>query len=259
VAQRPAGADEDSGASAAANGASATAGAGARAAADADARAVLVTDFDGTLTDRDFYSLVVERLLPADAPDHFAAFRAGEVTHFEALRRIFAALADRGEGEVLEVVDAMGLQPDLAGLVARLRAAGWDVVIVSAGCAWYIRHLLDRAGVDVEVHANPGHFVAGRGLVMQRPSEPRYRSEAVGVDKAAVVRDALDRYGRVAFAGDGLPDLPAARLVADHLRFGRGDLAEAAAAEGVPTRPFERWADVVEAVLADGPTEENAP
>lgn len=223
------------------------------------ADAVLVTDFDGTLTDRDFYSLVVERLLPPDAPDHFAAFRVGEVTHFEALRRIFAALADHDEAEVVEVVDAMGLQPDLTGLVARLRAAGWDVVIVSAGCDWYIRHLLDAAGVDIEVHANPGRFVAGRGLVMQRPSEPRFRSEAVGVDKAAVVRDALERYDRVAFAGDGLPDLPAARLVADHRRFGRGDLAEAAAAEGVPTRPFEHWADVVEAVLADGAAHERTP
>ncbi len=217
--------------------------------------AVLVTDFDGTLTDRDFYSLVVERLLPPDVPDHFAAFRAGEVTHFEALRRIFAALADHDEAEVVEVVDAMGLQPDLAGLVARLRAAGWEVLIVSAGCDWYIRHLLDAAGVQIEVHANPGRFVAGRGLIMQRPSESRFRSEAVGVDKAAVVRDALERYDRVAFAGDGLPDLPAARLVADHRRFGRGDLAAAAAAEGVPTRPFERWAEVVEAVLADAPTQ----
>ena len=220
---------------------------------------IVVTDFDGTLTDRDFYSLVVERLLPSDAADHFAAFRAGEVTHFEALRRIFAALADHHEHEVLGVVDAMGLQPDLAGLVDRLRAAGWDVVIVSAGCDWYIRHLLDAAGVDVEVHANPGRFVGGRGLVMERPSDPRYRSETVGVDKAAVVRDALARYDRVVFAGDGLPDLPAARLVADHHRFGRGDLAEAAAAEGVPTRPFERWADVVEAVLADGPARERTP
>jgi len=220
---------------------------------------VLITDFDGTLTDRDFYSLVVERLLPPDGPDHFAAFRAGEVTHFEALRRIFAALADHEEAQVVEVVDAMGLQPGLAALVARLRAAGWDVAIVSAGCDWYIRHLLGAAGVDVEVYANPGRFVAGHGLVMQRPTEARFRSEAVGVDKAAVVRAALARRDRVAFAGDGLPDLPAARLVADHQRFARGDLAEAAAAEGLPTRPFGGWADVVEAVLAEGPASERRP
>jgi len=224
-----------------------------------DARDVLITDLDGTLTEQDFYALVVERLLPSDAPDHFAAFRAGEVTHFEALRRIFAALADHDEDEVVEVVHAMGLQPNLAALVARLRAAGWDVVIVSAGCDWYIRHLLDAAGVDVEVHANPGRFVAGQGLVMQRPASPRFRSETVGVDKAAVVRDAFDRYGRVAFAGDGLPDLPAARLVADHRRFARGDLARAAADEGLPTRPFERWAEVAEAVLAEEPTSECTP
>ena len=34
---------------------------------------VLVSDFDGTMTRNDFYKLAVERLLPPDTPDHWAA------------------------------------------------------------------------------------------------------------------------------------------------------------------------------------------
>jgi 2-hydroxy-3-keto-5-methylthiopentenyl-1-phosphate phosphatase len=53
---------------------------------------VLVSDFDGTMTRNDFYKLGVERLLPPNTPDHWAAYREGTLTHFEALRSYFAAI-----------------------------------------------------------------------------------------------------------------------------------------------------------------------
>ena len=46
---------------------------------------VLVTDFDGTMTRRDFFQLVVERLLPPGTPDYWGEYLAGRITHFEAL------------------------------------------------------------------------------------------------------------------------------------------------------------------------------
>lgn len=65
---------------------------------------VLVSDFDGTMTRHDFYRLALEELLPPDVPDQWAAYRAGEISHFEALRRYFAAVR-APEAEVLAVVD----------------------------------------------------------------------------------------------------------------------------------------------------------
>ena len=53
---------------------------------------VLVSDFDGTMTQYDFYKLAIEFLLPADTPDYWVEYRAGTITHFEALRRYFAAI-----------------------------------------------------------------------------------------------------------------------------------------------------------------------
>jgi 2-hydroxy-3-keto-5-methylthiopentenyl-1-phosphate phosphatase len=215
-------------------------------------RALLVTDFDGTLTERDFYQLAVERLVPADLPDHWAAYRAGRTTHFDALAAIFASIRATDERALLDVAHDMHLQPGLAEHLGRLRTAGWDVAVVSAGCGWYIERLLGEAGVELEVHANPGEFVPGGGLRMRRPGDPRFRSHELGVDKAAVVRDALRRVPTVAFAGDGYPDLDAARLVAPAWRYARGDLAAAADAEGLTYQPFARWADVVDGLLARG-------
>ena len=79
---------------------------------------------------------------------------------------------------------------------------------------------------------------------MELPIDSPFFSAETGIDKAAVVRDARDAGRMVAFAGDGFPDLPAALLVPDPLRFAHGDLAIALAAQNVPFRPFTPWADV---------------
>lgn len=214
---------------------------------------VLATDFDGTLTDRDAFVVIAEQLAPegpAAQRDHWAAYRAGELSLFDALDAIFTSIGHHDEATVRAALDGAGLQPGLADLVAQLRAGGWEVVVVSAGCEWYIRHLLAGAGVDLEVVANPGRFIPGRGIVMHPPTDSPYASATHGVDKAAVVRDLHRRYDRVAFAGDGVFDLDAAREVAADLRFARRDLARVAADEGLGFRSFDRWADVAAAVLA---------
>jgi 2,3-diketo-5-methylthio-1-phosphopentane phosphatase len=209
---------------------------------------VLVTDFDGTMTRHDFYRLALDELLPRDVPDQWAAYRAGEITHFEALRRYFAAIR-APEAEVLAVVDRMELDPGLKAAVAALGAAGWKVVVTSAGCDWYIRRLLAAAGVEVEVHANPGRYVAGAGLVMEKPVGSPYRCENLGVDKARVVRDHQAAGRTVAFAGDGFPDAEAARLVPDDLRFARADLADVLTREGLAFHPFDAWSDVARVLV----------
>ena len=210
----------------------------------------LVSDFDGTMTRHDFYELVIRSLLPEDTPDYWAMYRAGTISHFEALRLYFAAIR-ASEEAVLAVVGRMGLSPNLAAAVDSLGAAGWRVVVASAGCSWYIGKLLASAGVEVEVHANPGRFEAGEGLIMEMPKESPFLSPSLGIDKALVVRSYLEAGAQVAFAGDGFPDVAPARLVADHLRFARGELAEVLSSEGLPFHPFQSWSEIAE-VLVQG-------
>ena len=139
--------------------------------------------------------------------------------------------------------------PDLRAAVQRLRNASWDVIIVSAGSSWYIDRILAAAGVEATVYSNPGRLEPGRGLVIEKPTGSPFFSDNVGVDKAAVVRDALARYRRVAFAGDGPPDVEPALLIAPELRFARAYLADELTRRGEAFRPFTRWFEVVEALL----------
>lgn len=210
-------------------------------------RALLVTDFDGTLTRRDFFHLVVDAFAPEALAQYWGGYRAGRYTHFEALAGIFASIR-ASEEEVLQVVRRAELEPELSQWLRRLHDAGWEVVVASAGCEWYIRRLLTWAGVEVEVHANPGEFVPGHGLQMRLPVGSPYLDARTGIDKAAIVRRALEAGREVAFAGDGFPDAAAAKLVPEQRRFARADLALALNHEGLAYRPFERWSEVARAL-----------
>jgi 2,3-diketo-5-methylthio-1-phosphopentane phosphatase len=204
---------------------------------------VLVTDFDGTVTRRDFYSCVVEQLLAPDDLIPWDRYTRGEITHFEALRRIFASIrAD--EADLDGVMASMEIDPELPDGFARLRDAGWDVIIVSNGCQWYIDRLLAEAGVEAPVLSNPGRFDPDQGLIMELPASSPYFSRETGIDKGAVVVEQLKRGADAAFAGDGRPDLGPALMVPPARRFAREWLAGRLTEEGHAYRGFHRWSEI---------------
>jgi 2,3-diketo-5-methylthio-1-phosphopentane phosphatase len=207
---------------------------------------ILVSDFDGTITGFDFYDLAC-REYPEIAGDYWQRYEAGELSHFEALRRIFAGIR-APEAKMLEIVRAMRIEPNLAEAVALLESRGWKVVVASAGCSWYIERLLSDAKVSLEVRANPGSYSCSAGLAMRLPEPSPFFSAQLGVNKVAVVREALRRSSRVAFAGDGRPDLPPALLVPPERRFARKWLAKKLAEIGEDYQPFESWCEIAEAL-----------
>ena len=207
----------------------------------------LVSDFDGTITRRDFYALIADRYIPRSEPDYLELYRAGKLSHFDAMASYFAH-APADEASLAALLKDTEPDPEFQPAVARLHEASWDLIIVSAGSSWYIDRILAARGVNAAVHSTPGRVLAGRGLVIEKPLCSPFLSEEVGVDKAAVVRDALGRYKRVAFAGDGPPDVAPALLVEPELRFARDYLARELQRRGEVFRPFERWSDVVRAI-----------
>src|SRR5262245_1421186 len=91
-----------------------------------------VSDFVGTGTDFDVYALLAEQYMPADHPDYFAEYRAGRMSHFEAMQAFFhfAPSEPRALDRLLRDTTP---DPQLADGVRLLEANGWDLIIVSAG------------------------------------------------------------------------------------------------------------------------------
>jgi len=206
---------------------------------------ILITDFDGTVTRYDFFDRVRKRWPFPPQDDPWEKFVEGETTHFQALAEIFACIRTT-EADLMELADSTELDASFAKSVRVLRDRGWEIVLASAGCDWYIKFLLEKAGVSVPVHANPGTFDAERGLEMSLPERSGFFSPTKGVSKVAIVQDALNRSDRVAFAGDGRPDLRPALLVQPQLRFARGWLAEALSERGEKFHLFERWSQIAD-------------
>ena len=213
---------------------------------------ILISDFDGTMTKYDFFDLARRDLPSAAGHDFWQDYVDGRITHFEALAGIFAAI--RTDVPTLEnLIDRMELDPALPAAIARLRAAGWTVIVASAGCDWYIRRLLAKAGVELEVHANPGTFAPETGLQLSLPTASPYFKRETGIDKSAIVRHALAQDPRAAFAGDGRPDLAPASLVSPSRRFARGWLAHHLKKNKEPFHPFERWSNIADQLLEEQP------
>ena len=212
---------------------------------------VLVTDFDGTISAEDFYDLAVRELLKPEDIQPWNDFKAGRITHFTAMQRIFGNIR-APESKVLAVLDDMGLESNLAESVAALRAQGWHIIVASAGSLWYIDILLKKAGVSLEVHANPGTYAEGGPLRLELPADDPFLSLKTGIDKAAIMRHHLERGATVAYAGDGYTDLPPALLARPRLRFARSELARQLTERGETFETFTVWSDVARSLLAWG-------
>lgn len=211
---------------------------------------ILITDFDGTVCRQDFYQLVVAHLLPGEVPDYWQDYLVQKLTHFEVLRSYFAEIRC-SEAEVDHILNKMELEPELPALLGKLQAAEWEVVIASAGCAWYIHKLLAHLEKLPAIHANPGVYVEGQGLLMSMPHGAQFFSPINGVDKLAITKAAIEKVGkaRVAYSGDGLTDVVPSLLVPEQHRFARSDLARVLTEKKQGFYGFERWAEVVERLL----------
>lgn len=79
---------------------------------------------------------------------------------------------------------------------------------------------------------------------MRLPEPSPFFSPDLGVNKAAVVREALRVSPCVAFAGDGRPDLAPALLVPPQRRFAKSWLAKKLHEIGEGFQPFDSWSDI---------------
>ncbi len=164
---------------------------------------------------------------------------------------LFMPLLPADPGPVYATAEAQPHDPDFPAFVARARAAGAALEVVSDSFGFYVAHNLRRLGV-------PGIPVASARLEWPG-GEPRiefpYGHPAClvcGTCKRERVRAYQARGLHVAFVGDGLTDRYAAAhadtvLAKDHL-------AAICAESGTPYLPWETFADVsrwLDGALAD--------
>lgn len=177
-------------------------------------KTALVSDFDGTISDDDFFYYISRQYLGEKSLVPWQAYMEGKKTHFEALKEIFASLR-------VEKADLDNFIRKIRIDKGFLKTAAWcqeqqiPVYVCSAGCDYYINLLIGPAIAEygIRLVANHGTYSSNHGLEMTPPpAGSRFYDFGTGINKAAIVAYLQEQGYRVVYCGDGMPDLAAARI-----------------------------------------------
>lgn len=210
---------------------------------------IFISDFDGTLTHKDFYQIVIDKYLPEKGADLEHRWHAGETTVFQFLSSVFASI-DRSEEEIAADILEIPIDVDAKKFIQSVFASGGDFLILSAGTRYYIERLFHNLGMDdLPIISNPGSY-QNHGILMTADRESPYYSERYGVDKAAVVAEYKKKYKTVYYAGDSEPDMRAAMLA--DVAFAKPGLQRLLQKHGHPFVAFDSFKELMDHLKSKG-------
>ena len=208
-------------------------------------RTSVFLDFDGTVTSVDTGVHLLERLAPPEWREVDAEYLRGEIGSRVCLLDEWDLLP-HDEARLRAELSDVALDPDAGALIADLRAAGAEVLVVSDGFGFFATDV--AAALGVPILTNTVDWTTGR---LEFPHEDRCCAcSSCGVCKQAPIKDAKYQGRSTVLVGDGASDYKAA-LLADVV-FAKGTLAEWCARQGVPFTPFTTLADVRVALVPGG-------
>ena len=210
---------------------------------------VFISDFDGTLTHKDFYKIIIDKYLGEEGKKLYKAWREEEYKDKDFLHKIYSSI-DRTEEEILEDILQIQWDDNADRVIRRIRESGGDFIILSAGTNYYINRLLKEKGFeDIEVYSNPGEY-RDRGIHLNIDKNNPYYSDIYGINKEKVVAEFKNKYPYVYYAGDSAPDIPPCKLA--NICFAKGELQDMLDEKGMKYIPIKDYRDIENFLVEKG-------
>ncbi len=210
---------------------------------------VLVSDFDGTISKVDFFAYVTENLLTPSDMQPWYDYKSGEITHVEALNRIFKKIR-LDIDDFHSFIDKIEVEEYFAKTVDYCIQNSIKVYVVSAGADYYIDRILKKIKVDkkIELIANPSNYSQNNGLELF-PFEigHKYYDQNLGVSKQKFIQNLQMQGLKVIFAGDGIPDVEAASV--SDVVFAKDYLLDICLKKQIQYQNFSTYKDIYEFIL----------
>jgi len=199
---------------------------------------LFLSDFDGTMTLKDFYHIYTKTTLKELDVKLLGEYKNREITSFEYLAGILGAI-NESEETIQEAIDTLPVDPMVKSVFDLVSENGGDCAVVSAGADYYIRPILDRIGLKhVPLYANRGHF-QNRGITLSPPSNPAHYSKLYGIAKDSILNELKKQYEMILYVGDGTADFNPARLA--DIRFAKDVCAFRLSRANIDFIPFHRF------------------
>jgi len=163
---------------------------------------IVLSDFDGTIVNIDTGAFALERFASGDWRALNQQLIKNEITFEECLRKQFGMINVPIEEIVKTIDSAASLRPHFVNLVNYCKMKRIQLIIVSGGFDFYIRHILDKHGLKVEVFAPKCHRTVN-GLSLTFPSLSDLSSFSF---KDELVRQYRRQGHTVFYVGDGYAD-----------------------------------------------------
>jgi len=211
----------------------------------------LISDFDGTISKKDFFWYVIDLLLAKNDIEPWNDYLAKKITHIEALSRIFCKIR-LGEEEFLNFVLSLPIEECFVKTAKYCHENNIAFYIISAGADFYINYILKHLGVEdlVTLISNKSHYKQDTGLVINAPDKNyEFYSENYGINKKLAVESIKKKYDFTIYAGDGKPDFEAAK-VADKI-FAKDSLLELCQANDIQASKFSDYCEILEYLKND--------
>ena len=177
-------------------------------------------DFDGTITQEDQSFLLLDTFANGNWRQWLTEYRQGKISVSAFNTKAFGMIKTDRQTLVDFVKRKMKIRAGFHELVAHCRRKGFRFVIVSNGLDFYIEKILRDVGMaDIEVFTAQTRFSPG-GIEVKYtgPDGNQLRNDF----KKAYTRLFLRSGYRVVYVGNGISDIPPARLA--HHIFARDEL-----------------------------------
>ncbi|MCL2485953.1 MAG: MtnX-like HAD-IB family phosphatase [Endomicrobia bacterium] len=203
-----------------------------------------ISDFDGTITKEDFFNMVIERLLTPDDLKPWQDYLDKKITHYQALGEIFSKIRI-SQSKLEQFIQSIEIDPYFTQTLDVCKTLKIPIYICSAGMDYYILKRIPREieKYNITLLSNKGEYSPEIGFTLTPPpSDHMFFNKNTGISKEALVEHLKNQGFFTIYAGDGIPDLKAAKI-ADTV-FAKSVLLELCRKQNIKTLEFNDFRDI---------------
>lgn len=210
------------------------------------AKAIVVSDFDGTIVNVDTTEVVLDLNADPDWKRIDERLERGEVSFEDSLRQEFAMIRVPQEVILGQLDRVAALRPNFGRLVDYCMSNGMELKVASGGFDFCIQHFLnqDEWLKFIQIHAPKSRFTEN-GYTLTFPE--KITPPSVNFKDDLVRREKM-KGKRVFFVGNGFGDYPAAREADFAFAIKTSRLAELCREGNVPHKEIDDFQEVVDAL-----------
>lgn len=207
-----------------------------------------ISDFDGTISKKDFYWIIIEKYYP-EGETLFREWKNGDMQDIEFLSRVFRSI-NQSEEQILKDIHDIPIDEHAIGFIEKVQKQGADFYILSAGTDYYINEILSKYGLEnIGVFSNRGSF-NDQNVHLDIDENAWHYSTRYGIDKSVVLKKIKENYDFVFYFGDSEPDLHPANF-ADKM-FAKDVLITILREQNIPCIPVRDFKDVEMFLIEEG-------